>query len=536
LVELYCKIFDFSIVAFFTLSLALFFLRLMQSYQYLVNNKINLKMKLKIKKLDFEASTELCFLNTEDAKKIGITFHDRLQLNNVSKKKELVCVVDISNSITKEGEIGLCETTIKKLSSRTGYYLDVIQNDSPKSIHYIKDKLNSKELSKEQINTIVSEIVDNSLSDVEKTYFVCASYINGLSHNEIVNLTKAIASQGETLKLKGNVVDKHCAGGVPGNRTTMLVVPILVAAGFTVPKTSSRSITSPSGTADTMEVLCDVEFSSKEMKKIISDVGGCIVWGGGINLAPADDKLIKIRHPLSLDPIGMLLASILAKKYAVSSKFVLIDLPVGENAKMNLEEAKELSQKFISIGKDLGMTVDVIITDGDEPIGMGIGPSLEAKDVLKVLRQDKDRALDLEEKAIDMAAIIMEKNNISDSRKKAKEILTSKKAYDVMKKILAAQNGKIFEPEQIRFGKYKFEVLSKKQGKIKSINNVFISDLCRLLGAPNDKYAGINLYKHKNDSLKKKEKLFTMYSDSEVRLKQAKAFIKKELDKNVIIK
>ena len=220
-----------------------------------------------------------------------------------------------------------------------------------------------------------------------------------LDINESVSLTKAMINTGEILKLnKYPVMDMHCIGGVAGNRTTMIIVPIVASAGLTIPKTSSRSITSPAGTADTMEVLSNVSFSIKEIKKVIRKTNACLVWGGSVNLAPADDKIIRIEHPVSLDPEGQLLASILAKKRSASATHLLIDIPIGKGSKIeNRKKALHLKRLFESISKKLGIKIKVIITDGSQPVGNGIGPGLEARDVLWVLKNDSKQPLDLKD-------------------------------------------------------------------------------------------------------------------------------------------
>jgi len=246
----------------------------------------------------------------------------------------------------------------------------------------------------------------------------------------------------------------NCVGGVPGNRTTMIIVPILTAAGFTIAKTSTRSITSPSGTADTMEVLAPVSHSLEKIKKIIKKTKGCIIWGGTLDLAAADDKLIKLERPLSLDPEGILLASILAKKLAVNSTHILIDIPYGKGAKIETKkEAKRLKRKFTHLGKLLGMQTKAIITDGSQPIGNGIGPALEAKDVLSVLSNKGPE--DLKKKSLLMSAKLLKMAGVKNSTKVAKKILESGKAYKKMQEIIKAQGGKKIDPEKIKIGKYK---------------------------------------------------------------------------------
>ncbi len=350
-----------------------------------------------------------------------------------------------------------------------------------------------------------------------------------MTMGETLLLTKAMASHGDILKLnKYPIIDKHCIGGVPGNRTTMVLVPIIAAEGLTMPKTSSRSITSPAGTADTMEVLAKVTFPIKQMKRIVDKTNGCIVWGGSLNLAPADDKIINVEKTLEIDAESQLLASIMAKKHSVSSTHILIDIPVGSHGSKvkSRSEALRLKRSFEIIGKKLRKRVKVMLTDGSQPIGNGIGPALEARDILWILQQDKRRPFDLEKKCIDMAAEIFSMVGISEGKRKAKSILESGRAYSKMKEIIKAQHGSIFNPDQVKIGRFKHDKISTKSGIVAKIDNVSISRIARIAGAPADKGAGIYLYAHVGSRVKKGDKLFTVYSESTHKLNFARESLK----------
>ena len=328
-----------------------------------------------------------------------------------SRKEPLRCLVEISdNGEFTANQIGLFTETYNELGIKRGDKVRIEVMEKPASLTYIHKKLDGHRLNAEEINEIVKDIIEDDLTDTELTYFVSGTYVHGLNDEETANLTKSIVNNGQTLSFKDKVViDKHCIGGVPGNRTTMVVVPIMAAAGLTMPKTSSRSITSPSGTADTMEVLCNVTIDAKKLQQIVKKTKGFIAWGGGVDIASADDKLIRVRHPLSLDPEGMLLASIMGKKYAAGSTHVLIDIPYGPQAKVKtINEAKHLKRRFEKIGKLLKMKTRVIITFADEPIGQGIGPALEAIDVMKVLNNTEDAPKDLRAKSLQMAGLMLE--------------------------------------------------------------------------------------------------------------------------------
>jgi thymidine phosphorylase len=252
-----------------------------------------------------------------------------------------------------------------------------------------------------------------------------------------------------------------------------------------------------------------------------------MVWGGVVDLASADDKMIKVRHPLRLDPQGLLLASIMAKKKAVNASHVLIDIPVGRYAKMdNRKEALELKRRFKEIGRKLGMKVKVVITDGKQPIGKGIGPNLEAKDVLNVLMGKGPK--DLRDKSIKMAVYILKMLKIKSPKNKVLEALDSGSAYDKMKEIIRAQEGKIFKPEQLKLGNFKKNVYSSKKGRVKELNNKDVSKIARMAGAPLDKAAGIYLCKKLKDRVDKKELLFVIYAGSKKRLNYAFDLVKEK--------
>ncbi len=494
-------------------------------------------MKLKVKDMDIATGGPLiAILNEKDARLLDLHVGDRLRL--FYKNKSIVTIVDIAESehAVPQGFIGLFEEVLKALGTGDYRMVKVQLEERPVSVGYIKEKLLGKALSKPKIEAIIKDIVNNNLTSIELTYFVSACFTRGLSQKETIALTNAMIRQGERLRLKRPVFDKHCIGGVVGNRTTMIIVPIVAAAGLRIPKTSSRSITSPAGTADTMEVLCNVTLPVSRMEEIIKEANGCIVWGGGMKLAAADDKLIEVRHPLSLDPEGMLLASVMAKKGSVKASHVLIDIPYGRGAKItNKKTALELSKKFTRIGKLLGMKVKVIITDGSEPIGNGIGPMLEAIDVIKVLSNQKDAPIDLREKGLMMAGHILElsgKYKKGKGKKEAKKILESGKALEKMKQIIRLQGPNI-DISQLRPAKHKIDIKADKSGYIRHIDNKHIAKVARVAGAPADIYAGIYIHKKKGQTVKKGERIFSIYSSSREKLKFA-ASVFRQIDGVII--
>jgi putative thymidine phosphorylase len=493
-------------------------------------------MKLNATKIPIRVGSRyIAVLNEKRAHFLDLHAGDRVVLK-LKNRPPLRALLDITeNSELKETEIGLYEETWEKLKAKYGDDIEITIAEKPISITYIKKKLNGERLTAKEINEIIKDVVAEDLSELEVAYFVSGCYVNGLSDRETADLTRSIVNNGNKLKFKNKVVgDKHCIGGVPGNRTTMIIIPILTAAGVLMPKTSSRAITSPSGTADTMEVLANIMNKAPRLKKIAQQAGGFITWGGGVDLASADDKMIRARHPLSLDPQGMLLASIMAKKFSVGSTHVLIDIPVGPQVKIkNKKDAKVLKSRFEKLGRALGMKVKVILTNGDQPVGRGIGPTLEAIDVMKVLKNEADAPKSLREKSIKMAGILLEltgKARKTRGKAMAKKILDSGKAYEQMMKIIKAQGDK---KAKLRPAKFSQIVRAGRAGTIKEVNNKLIAHIARSAGAPKDQEAGVYLHKRLNDKVKKGEPLYTIYADLKDRLAYTKQY---PLNKAFIIK
>jgi AMP phosphorylase len=179
----------------------------------------------------------------------------------------------------------------------------------------------------------MDEIAQEKLSDVLTTYFVASSFKEGYSPQELFYFTKAMVETGNKLKFKGIVADKHSVGGIAGTRTTMIIVPIIAAAGFNIPKISSRAITTPAGTADVMEAIASVEFTPTQIEKIVNEVGGCIAWNGRLGIAPADDIIIRVEEPLSFESFDKIIISVMAKKVAAGTTHLILDIPVGKTAK-----------------------------------------------------------------------------------------------------------------------------------------------------------------------------------------------------------
>lgn len=395
-------------------------------------------------------------------------------------------------------------------------------------IETIKKKLVGKRLTYKEIFNLMDEIAHHRLSDVLTTYFVAAGFTKGFTSEELYFLTKAIVETGTSLEFSGIVADKHSTGGVAGTRASMIIVPIIAAAGYKIPKTSSRAITTPAGTADVMEVFAPVTFVPEKIKDIIDRVGGCIVWGGHLGIAPADDVIIKIEEPLSFESFDKVIVSIMAKKVAVGTNHVVFDIPYGKTMKIKTHrEAEQVSNKFKALGKHFGMKVITYINQTAEPGGNGVGPFLEAMDVLKVLEQNPDRSEALEERALTLAGMLLDACFETDNIKKsgieeAKKLLKNGSAWKKFLQIIQAQGGNShIISHQMKNPAYTKEIIAPFDGKIRTINNFNLNSLAKILGAPKDKYAGIYLHKKTDQEVKKGQVLLTFYARSKYNLHEA---------------
>lgn len=410
------------------------------------------------------------------------------------------------------------------------------------ALEAIRKKLVGKKLNYREIYAVMDQIAHDKLGDVLTTYFAASGYSNGFSIEELYHLTKAMVETGEKLQFPGIVADKHSIGGTPGTRTTLILVPIVAAAGFLIPKSSSRAITTPGGTADDMEVLSKVEFNKEEIKNIVKKVGGCIVWGGSFNIAPADDLLIQVEKPLLFESFDKILVSILAKKIAFGATHVVIDLPVGESMKVkHVEDAEKLSTKFFVLGKKFGIKIKCLIHKTHEPAGRGVGPVLEVKEALRVLQQKPFRPLDLEERALHLSGVLLDmcledsppkkqkyiKENFATGRNWAENILKSGEAWEKMQGIIKAQNGKPnIDSESLFPGKFSGIIKSPLYGKVIKIDSKAVTVICRILGAPTDKKAGIYFEKKIGERVAKGDPLCIIYSASRHNFEEAKETLK----------
>ncbi|MCD6115052.1 thymidine phosphorylase [bacterium] len=487
--------------------------------------------QLSAKVIDIEARVAwIVLIHQEDCQKLGIRPGDGLVIH--LKGQSIGCYVDVTDTLVKRGEIGIFEDLAQRFSIEPGEVLEISLLGKPKSLEAIQKKLNGKELNYKEIYEIVSDIVSRKLNDVAVAFFVASSFFEKISPRELFYLTKAMAETGTRIKFSGIVADKHSVGGLAGNETTPIIVPIVASYGIFIPKTCSRAITSASGTADTFETIAPVSFETKKLKNIVNKTKGCIVWSAG-DIVPSDARIIEVASQLMIESFPKMVSSIMAKKVALGIKNLVVDVPVNPFAKVkSINRAEELKKIFEDIAKRFKIKIKVSINKAREPIGRGIGPALQIRDDLKVLEQRKDKPLDLEKRALELAGYILELSGKAKTGKgydMARDSLYSGRALKKFQEIVAAQGGKKnISSEDIRLSDKKYDVKSPKSGRIKLIHNKNLIEICRILGAPYIKEAGIYLHKKTGEKVKRGEALFTLYAGSPLRLELALKALKKK--------
>ncbi len=444
-----------------------------------------------------------------------------------SKKAEYVAKISIVTLPTLNAcEAGLSDMLWADLQLDEGEDITVSYPAPLYSFSHVRAKIFGKTLSQDAMHDIIRDVTAQRYSGVEIAAFLTACSGDRLNHDEIISLTHAMVDSGKKIDWGSAIVlDKHCIGGLPGNRTTPIVVAIIAANGLMIPKTSSRAITSSAGTADMMEVLAPVDLSLEEMRKVVQKESGCLVWGGRAELSPADDALIRIERLLGLDNEGQLIASVLSKKIAAGSKQILIDIPVGATTKMrNMEKAQTFSRLFVAIGTALGLNIATHISNEEAPVGRGIGPALEARDVIAVLKDQPDAPADLRERALTLAGKLLSLATGFTPDKAmmvARETLESGRAWQKFQAICEAQGGMHAIPQ----ARLTHPVLSTKQGKLTRWDNRKLAQAAKFAGAPHDKAAGLDLHVRLGETVHNQQPLFTLHAETKGEMEYAIQYV-----------
>jgi len=491
---------------------------------------------LRSKRLDIATEDALVFvLNADTAVKYGLCAGDRVHMCWKD-----ICVfgsIDVTGTYVGYDEIGLYEDIWLKygIPSNDMVTIDIISKTH--AVEAIKKKLLGGVLSFKEINTIMHGIATRKLSTVEITYFAASSFSPGFNEQEIYYLTKAMAENGEELDfryLKKKIVDKHSIGGIPAKGVTPVLVPILACFDLIVPNTSSRAITTPAGTSDILEVMMPVALSKEQIVKTVEKTGACLAWGGGIDLAPADDVLINIERPLHIEAYDKFIVSIMAKKVATGIEYMLVDLPVGKGTKIeHPEDVPIVAASFKKLGQLFDINVDIYERRPKGPDGYGVGPVLECVDLMRVFEQHPQRPLNIENTALDMAGRILEMTKTVPAGQGfnlAKEKLLNGEAKKKFWEIAFAQGAtREMNSNDFILGDYKQTFRAVKSGTVKFISNKMVVLSARMLGAPFVKQAGIHFENLVGDKVEEGQVLFTLYATSQKRINLAKRYLEQEL-------
>ena len=476
---------------------------------------------LRVKRIGIETYGEnVAFLSAHcrDYKSENFTSLNKIEVkakNKSGTEHRIMATLNIveNGDILSPDALGLSVSAFADLNVPEETPVTINVATPPKSLDAVRRKIAGEVLTAGELNNIVRDMSSHRYSKMEIAAFLVASAAF-MTTDEVLALTKSMANVGTRLTWDfPQVLDKHCIGGIPGNRTSMIVVPIVAAHGLPIPKTSSRAITSPAGTADTMEVLANVDMNIAKMQEIVHTHHGCLVWGGHVNLSPADDIMISVERPLGIDTPEQMVASILSKKVAAGSTHLVIDMPVGPSAKVRSQsQAARLRKLFEYIGTSVGLEIDVLVTDGSQPIGRGIGPILEARDVMAVLKGEKSAPQDLRDRSLLLAGRLLEFDPALKGGAgidTARRILDSGDALLAMNRIIESQGP---PPKHSDLGSLVKEISATTEGTVTAVDCFRIARIAKLAGAPASQGAGIDLLKKIGDTVKQGEPLYRIHS------------------------
>jgi thymidine phosphorylase len=433
----------------------------------------------------------------------------------------------ISSDLLKEGEISLSTKAIEKLKVKDNDLLQVSPVEILNSMKHVKEKLNGSPLNECQFNEIMKDISAQKYSNIFLSSFVAACTGDNVNMEEIYFLTQAMTRAGNILKWENEIIaDNKCIGGLHGNRISMIVVPIIASLGITIPKISSGVISSAAATSDAMKVLTNVNLSLAQIHKVVERESGCIVYGGAMKLCPAEDIILKVKKALEVDSEGLMIASILSKKAAAGITHCVIDIPIVSTAKaQTISDSISLALRLKEVADYIGLNVEPICFNEALPIGFGIGPSLEARDVLSVLQNNPAAPGDLRKRAISIATEILRLTWNIDHQP-AQDLVVKKidsgEAFNKLISICEAQGG-FHEPLH---AKYRKTILSAGAGIISEIDHRIMARVAMLAGAPEEAEAGIDFEIQLRECVEKGQPLFTIHANSPEELNYAYEYYK----------
>ncbi len=474
--------------------------------------------------IDINLGRNLIIMHEDDAQELGLGASSRVRLLKGNRSRS--ATVALTRTMVPRGKILVSHDVASALKLGKEERIGVKPIPVPPSFASLQKRLKGQRITDPEMHQLIKDIVEGAYGEAEIAAFLTSQLYYELSEEELNSLIRAMVETGSKIEFEDTAYDEHSIGGVPGNsKVAMIAVPIIAAAGLLIPKTSSRAITSPAGTADTMEVLARVDFTAEEIKEIARKARATLAWGGRLNLAPADDIFVSIERKLSIDPWHQMVASILAKKVAMGIDNLVIDIPVGRKAKVkDMAQADEVAGLFIRQAARLGMGIKVALTFGGQPIGRTAGPALEAMEALKT-HIEKKGSKSLLEKAFSIAGLVIElsgKVPPGHGIEVARDIFMKGQAYEKFKQIIEAQGGDPnVKPEDLPIGKHSYTIEAPIEGAVTHIDNAAITTIARAAGAPFDKGAGVYLHAKIGYRVNRGDPLITIYSSSSVRLQEA---------------
>ncbi len=414
----------------------------------------------------------------------------------------------------------------------------------------IAKKRDAKELTEEEIKFFIDGYVKGNIADYQMSALLMAIYLNGMSYKETAILTNCMAHSGEMIDLSsinGIKVDKHSTGGV-GDKTTLIISPIVAACGVPVAKMSGRGLGHTGGTIDKMESIPGMKIAIEKERffEIVKEVGLSVVGQSG-NLVPADKKIYALRDvTATVESIPLIASSIMSKKIAAGSDRILLDIKVGSGAFMKTkEDAIELGKTMVAIGEKVGRETVAIITDMDRPLGKAIGNSLEISEVCEVLKGRGPE--DLRQICIELSANMLylaNKGTLDECRSMAIKVLDNGEAFEKLKAMVLAQGGDVSVLEDnSKFAKAKIkgELISEKDGYIYSIDTEKCGISAMVMGAGREKKdsiidysAGIVFNKTIGEYVNKGDVIAYLYCSDEEKLKQGKKILSDSIKINDI--
>lgn len=396
----------------------------------------------------------------------------------------------------------------------------------------ILKKRDGFELSKEEIEFFIKNYVNNIIPDYQASALAMAIYFQGMNKKEISFLTDSMLHSGEIIDLSsinGVKIDKHSTGGV-GDKTSLVLGPLVASCGAKVAKMSGRGLGHTGGTLDKLESIkgVSVNVSKENFIKQVNDIGIAIIGQTG-DLVPADKKLYALRDvTATVDSIPLIASSIMSKKLASGADTILLDVKFGSGAFMkDIKSAEELASTMVEIGKHLNRDTKAVLTDMDQPLGMAIGNSLEVIEACETLKGRGPK--DLVELCLNLGAIILKQAHIEEDIEKGKVLLQSKidnlEAFKKLEELIKYQGGDISYLEdysKFEKSKYQKEIYSSKEGYVEKISALEIGECAMHLGAGRatkddviDMSSGIVLNKKVGDFVKNGELLLTCYTNKE---------------------